>query len=88
MFRDGLSQHGSLKRVLAKIGFDSDSIHGCAYIEREVDDGKDCIKTLRYVAVGLEAKSTRELKQLIDELDVAILAHNRTTPCVKASKRP
>lgn len=86
MFDQGLSAL-PLKLMLAKIGFDSDGFHECAYIEREVVV-EGCKKCLRYVAVGLGAKSKSELEQLIDELDVCILANNRTMPCVEASKRP
>lgn len=88
-FEDGLSAL-RLKKVLAKIGFIKDGFsHECAYIERDVHCGKDkkWILPLRYVAVCLGAKSVRELKQIIDELDVCILANNRPTPCVKASRR-
>jgi hypothetical protein len=88
IFERGLSAH-RLKKVLAKIGFDSDGIHECAYIERNVDCGKDkkWILPHRYIAVCLGAKSVHELKQLIDELDICILANNRATPCVEASRR-
>jgi hypothetical protein len=89
---NGLSHHGSQKpkKVLAKIGVAGRlamrRFHECAYIEREVYCGKDkkWKLTLRYVAVGLGAKKANELKQLIDKLDMCILANNRTTPCVKA----
>ena len=91
-FEDGLSHHGSLERVFAKIGFVRDGFHECAYIARAVDCGKDrkgekWELPLRYVAVGLGAKSARELKQLIDKLDACIRANNRTTSCVRALKR-
>lgn len=88
-FESGLSAL-RLKKVLAKIGFIKDGFrHECAYIERDVDCGKDKKWTLplRYVAVCLGAKSGHELKQLIDELDVCILANNRATPCVEPSRR-
>ena len=91
-FEDGLSHHGSLQRVFAKIGFVRDAFHECAYIARAVDCGKDrkgekWELPLRYVAVGLGAKSAKELKQLIDALDACIRANNRTTSCVRALKR-
>ncbi|MEK6801879.1 MAG: hypothetical protein AABZ34_04330 [Nitrospirota bacterium] len=89
IFEVGLSAH-RLKKVLAKIGFIKNGFsHECAYIERDVVCGKDKKWTLphRYIAVCLGAKSKRELKQLIDELDTCILANNRTTPCVEASRR-
>jgi hypothetical protein len=72
--------------VLSKIGVAGGGIDDCAYIEREVDCGQDkkWKLTLRYVAVGLRAKSETELKTLILELDKCILANNRTTSCVKA----
>lgn len=87
MFERGLSVH-RLKKVLAKIGFDSDGLHECAYIERDIVCGKDknWILLHRYIAVCLGAKSVHELKQLIDELDTCILANNKTTPCVEASR--
>jgi hypothetical protein len=88
-FKQGLKRlpnKGSLKTVLSKIGVAGGGIDDCAYIEREVDCGKDkkWKLTLRYVAVGLRAKSETELEKLILELDKCILANNRTTPCVKA----
>jgi hypothetical protein len=88
-FKQGLKRlpnKGSLKTVLSKIGVAGGGIDDCAYIEREVDCGQDkkWKLTLRYVAVGLRAKSETELKTLILELDKCILANNRTTPCVKA----
>lgn len=78
------------KKVLAKIGLeigDKDTfLHQCAHIERDVDCGKDKKWTppLRYVAVGLGAKSVAEFKRLIRELDLCIRMNNHTTPCVKA----
>lgn len=88
IFERGLSAH-RLRKVLAKIGFDSEGIHECAYIERDIDCGKDKKWVLphRYIAVCLGAKSVHELKQLIDELDICVLANNRTTPCVEVSRR-
>jgi hypothetical protein len=88
-FKQGLKRlpnKGSLKTVLSKIGVAGGGIDDCAYIEREVDCGQDkkWKLTLRYIAVGLRAKSETELKTLILELDKCILANNRTTPCVKA----
>lgn len=81
-----LRNEGSLKTVLSKLGVAGGGIDDCAYIEREVDCGKDKKSKLilRYVAVGLRAKSETELEKLILELDKCILANNRTTPCVKA----
>jgi hypothetical protein len=52
----------------------------CAYIEREVDDGKGGKKLLCYVAVGLRAKKGSDLQQLIIELDKCILANNGLEP--------
>ena len=72
--------------MLSKLGVAGGGIDDCAYIEREVDCGKDKKSKLilRYVAVGLRAKSETELEKLILELDKCILANNRTPPCVKA----
>ncbi len=90
-FKRGLKQlpnKGSLKTVLSKLGFHK-GVDDCAYIEREVDCGKDRKGKKwelphRYVAVGLRAKSETELEKLILELDKCILASNRKTPCVIA----
>ena len=89
-FKQGLKRlpnKGSLKTVLSKIGVAGGGIDDCAYIEREVDCGQDkkWKLTLRYVAVGLRAKSEPELEKLILELDKCILANNGNTPCVEAS---
>lgn len=73
-----LKNRGSLKRVLAKVGRYKGA-DDFAYIEREVDDGKGGKKTLHYVAVGLRAKRSSELEQLILELDKCILANNDLT---------
>jgi hypothetical protein len=95
-FEEGLKPRGPLKpkRVIAKIGYeeiakDNFRLHECAYIKREVYCGKDkkWILPHRYVAVCLGAKKVRELKQLIDELDVCIVANNRTTLCIKTTER-
>ena len=94
-FEKGLAPLGSQrpKKVLAKIGLEigvkDTFLHECAYIERDVDCGKDKKWTLplRYVAVGLGAKSVAEFKKLIRELDQCIRMNNHTTPCVKASNK-
>lgn len=91
-FKEGLVPLDSQrpKKVLAKIGLeigDKDTfLHECAYIERDVNCGKDKKWTLplRYVAVGLGSKSVAEFKKLIRELDQCIRMNNHTTPCVKA----
>lgn len=93
-FKKGLKQlpnKGSLKTVLSKLGLHK-GVDDCAFIEREVDCGNDrkgkkWKLTLRYVAVGLRAKSETELEKLILELDKCILANNANTPCVEASTR-
>lgn len=79
-FAIGLRPLGPLKTVLAKVGLAAGGADECAYIEREVDDGKGGRKTLRYVAVGLRAKRGSELEQLILELDKCILVNNGLTP--------
>jgi hypothetical protein len=89
-FKQGLKRlpnKGSLKTVLSKLGVAGGGIDDCAYIERQVDCGKDkkWKLTLRYVAVGLRAKSEPELEKLILELDKCILANNGNTPCVEPS---
>ena len=58
IFEVGLSAH-RLKKVLAKIGFDSAGVHECAYIERDIDCGKDkkWILPHRYIAVCLGEKA-------------------------------
>lgn len=88
-FKQGLKRlpnKGSLKTVLSKIGVAGGGIDDFAYIEREVHCGQDkkWKLILRYIAVGLRAKSEAELEKLILELDKCILANNRTTSCVKA----
>ena len=79
-FEVGLRSLGSLKTVLAKVGLASGGADDCAYIEREVDDGKGGKKTLCYVAVGLRAKRGSDLENLIRELDKCILINNGLTP--------
>ena len=77
-FKEGIRQlpdHGSLVLVLSKLGV-HDGIDDCAYIERKVAGGS---KTLRYVAVGLRAKTKEELKALILAFDKCILANNGLT---------
>jgi hypothetical protein len=81
MFEQGLSPFGPMKRVLVKIGSEkkgpaSRILHECAYIEHEVKDMKDGKKTLRYVAVGLGAKSADELRELILQLYSCISSNN------------
>jgi hypothetical protein len=82
-FKDGLKRlpkRGSLKTVLSKLGVAGGGTDDCAYIEREVHDGKGGKKILRYVAVGLRAKSETLLEELILELDKCILLNNGLTP--------
>jgi hypothetical protein len=81
-FKEGLKQlpnKGSLKTMLSKLGVAAGGIDDCAYIEREVHDGKGGKKILRYVAVGLRAKTEDLLKELILELDKCILINNGLT---------
>lgn len=78
-FGDGLEPLGELKKVLSKVGLESGADE-CAYIEREVKDGKGGKKLLCYVAVGLRAKEGSDLQQLIIELDKCILVNNGLTP--------
>jgi V8-like Glu-specific endopeptidase len=61
--------------VLSKLGV-LGGIDDCAYIERKVDEGRT---TLRYVAVGLRARTKEELKTLILAFDKCILANNGLT---------
>jgi len=63
--------------VLSKLGVAGGRIDDCAFIESAVDGGK---KLLRYVAIGLRATSSRQLMDLILELDKRILANNGLTP--------
>lgn len=79
-FEIGLRPLGPLKTVLAKVGLAAGKADDCAYIEREVHDGKGGRKTLRYVAVGLRATEGSDLQQLIIELDKCILANNGLKP--------
>src|SRR5690606_38116859 len=65
-FEIGLRPLGPLQMVLAKVGLYKGADE-CAYIERQVDDGKGGKKTLRYVAVGLRATRWSDLEQLIVE---------------------
>lgn len=77
-FEEGIRQlphQGSRVLVLSKLGV-LGGIDDCAYIERKVDEGRT---TLRYVAVGLRARTKEELKTLILELDKCILANNGLT---------
>jgi hypothetical protein len=63
-FEEGIRQlphQGSRVLVLSKLGVAGGGIDDCAYIERKVAGGS---KTLRYVAVGLRAKTKEELKAL------------------------
>jgi hypothetical protein len=81
-FKDGLKRlpnRGSLKTVLSKLGVAGGGTDDCAYLEREVHDGKGGKKILRYVAVGLRAKSDTLLEELILELDKCILLNNGLT---------
>jgi hypothetical protein len=79
-FGNGLGRLGGLKKVLSKVGLARGGADECAYIEREVDDGKGGKKPLCYVAVGLRAKAVSDLEQLILELDKCILANNGLKP--------
>ncbi len=74
-----LRNHGSLKKLQAKVGA-AGGKDDIAYIEREADAGGGKKMLLRYVAVGLRAKTGSELEQLILELDKCILANNGLTP--------
>ena len=74
----GLKDGGTLNLVLSKLGAHS-GVDDCTLIEREVDLGSSK-RVLRYVAVGLRARSSKELKRLILELDRCILANNGLTP--------
>jgi len=77
-FKEGLKQlpdEGSIETVLSKLGA-FEGIDDCAFIERKVDSGT---KVIRYVAVGLRARKSEELKALILELDKCILANNSLT---------
>lgn len=81
-FKEGLKQlpnEGSLRRVLSKLGVHG-GIDDCTFIEREVDLGSGKKVLLRYVAVGLRANSSNELKNLIRDLDKCILVNNGLTP--------
>lgn len=78
-FKEGLKtlpNDGSLKTVLSKIGIGG-GYHDCALITRKVDG---LTSPLSYVAIGLRAKSTLHLENLILELDKCILANNNLTP--------
>ena len=89
-FKEGLKRlpnKGSLKTVLSKLGVAGGGTDDCAYIEREVHDGKGGKKTLRYVAVGLRAKSDDLLKELILNLDKCILINNGLTPALGGHPR-
>jgi len=80
-FEIALGALGPLKSLLSKVGLARGGADECAYIEREVDDGKGGKKLLRYVAVGLRARADGgTLQQLIIELDKCILANNGLTP--------
>ena len=79
-FGDSLRELGELKKVLSKVGLARGGADECAYIEREVNDGKGGKKLLCYVAVGLRAKKDSDLQQLIVELDKCILANNGLKP--------
>lgn len=77
-FEEGIRQlphQGSRVLVLSKLGVHA-GIDDCAYIERKVASGS---KTLRYVAVGLRARTKEELKTLILAFDKCILANNGLT---------
>jgi hypothetical protein len=78
-FKNGLKRlpnAGSLQTVHSKIGIGG-GYHDCAFIQRTVDNGR---KPLKYVAIGLRATSTRQLEDLILDLDKCILANNNLTP--------
>jgi hypothetical protein len=81
-FKEGLKQlrdEGSLVSVASKLGVDK-GIDDCALIERKVETGSGAKKPLLYVAVGLRAKGSGELQNLILRLDKCILANNGVTP--------
>lgn len=70
-FKRGLEDAGlAVDRAYAKIGA-SGGNDDCAYIERTVGKTK-----LRYVAVGLRAASSADLKALVVELDRCVRANN------------
>ena len=64
-----------MKKLAAKVGLSGGSDE-CAYIEREVDDGRGGKKRVRYVAVGLRASAGEDVRALVLELDNCILANN------------
>jgi len=74
-----LSNSGSIKTVLAKVGL-AGGADDCALIEREVDAGGGRKVLLRYVAVALRAKTGGDLEQLIRDFDKCILINNKLTP--------
>lgn len=77
-FLEGLG-HLSLTTALAKVGL-AGGADDLAYIEREVEVSGGSKTTLRYVTVGLRARSGDELRELIRELDKCVLANNGLTP--------
>ena len=80
-FEEGLATlpgRGAIKTALSKLGVHS-GIDDCAYIVRKVDlDGGRTVD-LRYVAVGLRARTKEELKEVILGLDKCILLNNKLT---------
>ena len=79
-FKEGLGQlpdAGSVTSIASIGGFTGHFADDAALIERSLGTGKP---TLRYVAVGLRARSTTELETLILELDKSVLANNGLTP--------
>jgi len=79
-FKRGLEQladGGSIVQVLSKLGAADHGVDDWTFIERKVDHDHT---TLRYVAVGLRAGSSAELKDLILEFDKCILANNGLAP--------
>lgn len=85
-FKNGilrLQDGGSLQIALSKLG-SMGGVDDCAFIKRDLGevekDGKKMRLSLRYVAVGLRARSSRQLEDLIIELDKCVLANNGLTP--------
>jgi hypothetical protein len=81
-FEEGLTAlpgRGAIKTALSKLGV-LDGLDDCAFIERTVDLGGGRTRDLRYVAVGLRARTKEELKKVILGLDKCILLNNTLTP--------
>ena len=76
-FEEGLNEKspGLIRLALSKLGV-LDGIDDCAYFERKLSSAS--AKILRYVAVGVRARSkeTDKMKKLIKLLDDCIVANN------------